>query len=295
MTFRWRLLVFTLFLLFHNPVQLKEQVTHEQVPHFILGVLLPPISNELNLSDVKVSLEYWVKELSAQFNVLDAHAKFFDDVSGLHDAVERKEIDMAIAPPLDFVEKFDRRRLKGGVVGVLDNENPNALCLLVHKHKVNDLKDLKGKKLLLPLNDRLSKIFIDTLTLRHSNQSAEFFFSSVRFKKKSNRLILDLFFGDTDAVVVYRSYFDVMVELNPQIAQKIIILENYPLKSTNFAFFRHDYPYAELIFPKIDTFSRLPRGKQMLEIFKSDKLVRSKVKDLEPVEELLKEYKRLEK
>lgn len=263
------------------------------IPRLILGVYLPSLSNEANLSDIKLTLEYWIVEISKQFQVMDAHAEFFEDIDQLRQAFMEKRLDMVIAPPLEFVRRFDRNQLADGITGTVDTDGQSSLALLARKDEIADFKALKGKKLLLPEGDELAKLYIETLSLRHAQIPSRVYFSSTASKKKNDSLILDLFFKQVDAVVVYRNFFEVMAEMNPQIRKQIAIVETYPLKTRNFAFFRKDYEFAERIFPTLDKFEASPRGQQILQMFRSDRIAKSYVTDLQPIVDLYNEYLRL--
>ena len=145
----------------------------------------------------------------------------------------------------------------------------------------------------MPEGAELAKVYADVLAMSPAREPAEQFFSSVTARKQNSRLILDLFFGQADAVIVYRSFFEVAADLNPQIRQQLAVLESYPVRSKNFAFFHRDYPYTGLVLPVPDRFAASPRGQQVLEIFESDKLTTSTVSDLVPIIELDKDYLQL--
>lgn len=271
------------------PAQCHE-AEESVVPRLFVGTYLPSLSDEINLSDIKISMEFWIVEIAKKFNITDAHVFFFNDISDMRDAFEQRTIDMIVAAPLDIVRHFDINELSAGIIGNTHDENEWSLVLLVNKRKISDFMQLKGKRLLLPEGDELPQVYADFLTSQKTHLDSQHFFSSVSHKKKSSRLILDLFFGQVDATIVYRSFYETMVELNPQIGHDIDILETYPIKCKTFAFFNKHYPYAEKIYPLLDKFPEAPRGKQLLEIFKTDRLSRSEVEDLESVVELYRQY-----
>ena len=94
-------------------------------------------------------------------------------------------------------------------------------------------------------NDELAEVFVDTLVLKDQHKSFKKMDMTLQFQKKTDRIVLDVYFDKADIGVAYKSAYDLMSEMNPDIKNKVKILEKYPIKARNFSFFRHDYPYIK--------------------------------------------------
>lgn len=110
----------------------------------------------------------------------------------------------------------------------------------------------------------------------------------------AGRIVLDVYFKKVDAGVVFKGPFDVMVELNPEIAKNIRVLDRYPSLSRNVCFFRKNYAYAYQIKEIAkSSFKNNVRVKQILEIFKTPILIEFEVNQLDQFDAYNDEYKKL--
>ena len=261
------------------------------IPRFVMGVFLPGVSDEANLSDIRVAMDYWMQEISHEMNVIDGHTEFFVNMNDMRESFNKKQLDMIIAPPFSIAKHFDIAELADGFMGVRAHDQFNSLLLLVKNDaSIASLADLRGKRLIMPENDEMSEVFIDTQIREQFHRGYHDFFAGVGFENKHNRLILDLFFGKADAALVYLHAYDLMTELNPQIKEKTKILLLYPLRSKSYSFFRRDYADTQNILNHINTLFKNPRGRQILELFKTDEITSSRIQDLMPIKALYEEY-----
>lgn len=260
-----------------------------------MGFYFPSINDIADRTDIEISLTFWTKELTEEVAVTESHAFLYDTVQTMRKAFDEGEIDMIIAPPLVIAKYFDRAMLADGFVGVREEGLNNSLLLLVNKDRIDTLKDLRGKRIILPVNDELAEVFLDTLTLKTFKKSFKNIFSVAQPKIKNNRIVLDLFFDKADAAIVYQGAFDVMAELNPQILTKLKILASYPVRAKNFSYFHKDYPLRELLTQKAMSYGEFPRAKQILAVYKTPVLDYCKVEELEMFDALYAEYLELKK
>lgn len=258
----------------------------------IMGFYYPSISDTVDRTDIEVSLTFWTQELTEETEINESKAILFDSIETMRLAFENREIDMIIAPPLLIAKHFKRSDLADGFVGVRKKGSPNSLLLLVNQ-KIKKLSDLRGKRLIIPENDELAEVFLQTFILKTFKQGYKQVFSEVFTNHKNNRVVLDLFFNKADAALVYESAFEVMSELNPQIKAKIQIMESYPVKSKNFSFFHKDYPLKNILTEKALNYGEFPRARQILAVYKTPELDYCRVDDLKPFDNLYREFNKL--
>lgn len=266
------------------------------------GYYYNSISENANRTDIEISLNFWSKDLFGlqaakhNFNISSSNAFLFDRIEDMRKAFDRGELDMIIAPPLLISRYFNRQDLADGFVGVLAEKKQEAVLLIARAdNNIGQIKDLRGKRLEMDENDPMTEVFLDMLVLKAMQKSYKNINLSVQHQKKSDRIVLDVFFNKTDSGIVYSSSYWIMVELNPDIINKVKILSEYPIKARNFSYFRRDYPLVKELTDAAMTFPQLPRGKQLLEIFKTPNIDYCKVEELEHFDRLYKEYLQLKK
>jgi phosphonate transport system substrate-binding protein len=270
---------------------------------FHLGFYGHSISEVASRSDIEVSMNFWTKDLLAEesrkinINLTEIKAILYDSMQEMREAMLKGELDMIVGPPLLISKYFKREELADGFTGMLEGKrDDNILLIARNAHNISDIKDLKGKRLLVLEDDEFSEIFIDTLFLKQFNTSYKKIASSVEQQIKASRVVLDIYFNKADAGVVYRNSYEVMIELNPDIANATKIIAEYPMKSKNFGYFVKGYPYAETMSKMaVNLFSKNSRSKQILEVFKTSELGYCSVQDLDGFDNYYNEYKKLKK
>ena len=263
--------------------------------HMNMGFYYPSINDTADRTDIEVSLTFWTEEITEETDISESNARLFDTIEDMRAAFERGDIDMIIAPPMAIARYFKRDELADGFVGVREGGQNNSLLLLAGGDRVKSLQDLKGKRLIMPSDDELADIFLDTLMLKTYRKSYRGIFSSIAPQKKNNRIVLDLFFNKADVALVYAGAFDVMAELNPQIKRKIKVLASYPVRAKNFSYFRKNYPLREQLTEKAMSYGKFPRAKQILAVYKTPELDYCRVGDLRRFDDLYREYRRLKR
>jgi phosphonate transport system substrate-binding protein len=248
-------------------------------------------------------MNFWTKDLLAEesrkinINLTEIKAILYDSMQEMREAMLRGELDMIVGPPLLISQYFKREELADGFTGMLEGKREDNILLIARNtQNINNIKDLKGKRLLVLEDDEFSEIFIDTLFLKQFNSSYKKIASSVEQQIKASRVVLDIYFNKADAGVVYRNSYEVMIELNPDIANATKIIAEYPMKSKNFGYFIKGYPYAETMSKMaVNLFSKNSRSKQILEVFKTSELGYCSVQDLDSFDNYYNEYKKLKK
>jgi phosphonate transport system substrate-binding protein len=262
-----------------------------------MGYFAGSITEQASRADIEVSLNFWAKDLFAieakrnSFAVTSSKAILFDHIEDLKKAFDQGELDLIVAPPLLIARYFKREDLGDGFVGVLEGKKPDNLLLITRiENNINRIKDLRGKRLVMNDNDELAEVFIDTLVLTELKLSYKNIGLSIQYQNKSNRSVLDVFFDKADAAIVYGSSYEIMAELNPSIKNTLKVLAEYPMKSRNFSYFRHDYPLINELNAVAMTFNKSPRAKQILEVFKTQEIDYCKVNELDVFDKYYKDY-----
>jgi len=201
------------------------------------------------------------------------------------------KIDFAITYGLEFVKYFDKSNLVDGFSGGTKNPTDENLIIVVHKDSTKEyLQSLKKPIIAIKRND-ISELYIKYMLLK-DNTNKEIRFINT---KKSNRALLKLFFKEADAAVVTQKTFNFANELNPQIGKKLKVIEHSNVPASSFGFFRKGFneELRKKVLALGFAINDSTRGRQILTIFRNDRIVESKLNDITPIEELYKNYNKL--
>lgn len=291
------LAVFLMFLLFLlSPGSRAETLKRDA--RMFMGFYAQSITDVASRSDIEISLNFWVKDMLAEesekinIHFTETKAVLFDNMKDMRDAMLRGELDIITAPPLLISQYFKREELNDGFTGMPEGKKTDYLLLIARSDSnIRSVKDLNGKKLLMLSNDDMADIFVDGLFLKQFSKGYKNIVGLVDHQTKPSRIMLDVFFKKADAGIIYRNSYDIMVELNPELAQNIVILDQYPVKSKNFSFFVSHYPYAaELSDMVVTIFNNSARARQILEVFKTPHLTNCAVRELDEIDKFYSDY-----
>jgi ABC-type phosphate/phosphonate transport system substrate-binding protein len=115
--------------------------------------------------------------------------------------------------------------------------------------------------------------------------------------KKANQIILKLFFGQADIICLYQNSYRLAIELNPQIGEKLQIISQLDGIPQGAGLFHKSVPreFRDRVSTNTLKLGTYARGKQLLQLFKADKVVRSTLSDLTATKRLYSAYKKLRK
>ncbi|BCG65949.1 MAG: hypothetical protein methR_P3821 [Methyloprofundus sp.] len=285
-----------MFLLLTIPYCSATLSANEQdtISKITIGWYFPGINKKVSRTDFQIAINFWMDEFGKPQGIEDINSRLFDSVEKMKIAFNNSELDYIVAPPLLFVKYFDMHKVTKGIIAKNITGKPYGVVVLVRK-ELQNLSELKNKRLVMPDNDELAEVFLETLVIPEFKQSYSQVFSSVNYTQKHNTVVHQLFFNQADVGVTYLESFDLMVELNPQIADKIKILANFPIDSPNYSFFHKKFPEKlrdELIAAMIKL-NKSDEATQIFNGFMMESLLECSVESLEPFYQLNERYKQL--
>jgi len=176
----------------------------------------------------------------------------------------------------------------------------NRKLLLIARRggRVQRVEDLRSSSVMLLREPRvnLAERWLDVLCLRAGLGLAA---SAVQLDvvSRPNAALLPVFFGRSDACVVDEDSFATAAELNPQLrAQLITLAESEPLLDSVICINRRGWPseqHREDLIRSLADLHREPSGRQLLTMFRMERLNRYKIDLIETVATLHREYVRL--
>lgn len=264
-------------------------------PPFAIG-LYTSVIREVPRKDVELSLRFWIGELVHEHVIEYQPIKLYDDFKVMSSDLEQGKINFIIAPAMGIVENLPVNKLADGFSGYLQSRDD--LVLLVRRDaNISQPADLRGKRISLLDDDMLMDKYIQVLLMRAGLRSDLSQLRSVLRESRCNKQINQLFFGQADAALVYSSAFELATAMNPQIGQRLQVLDTYAfsIRSPYIGLFSASLSpaYRERITNAALLMDNSARGKQVLQVYHADVMERTSISDLQAFKLLLDEHKAL--
>jgi phosphonate transport system substrate-binding protein len=195
----------------------------------VLGLL-----SGVNQKDAQVAIE---------LNLMRDNRKEFPDL----------KVKVEIIPNISSAARlFDQRRLHGIVLTssdylVLKERTSMVTPLFISSRQeklleeyvllvsnsvtsIDHLSALDRRRLVMESSGEtnIGQLWLDTVLWEHGKSESKSFFSTIRKEIKAARMVLPVFFGQSEACLVPESVFRTMTDLNPQIGQKLKVLKRSP-------------------------------------------------------------------
>lgn len=259
-------------------------------PEMVRMGLYLPIARDLNRSDARGALELWAEELTRRFQV-PAEVRFYAHIDALRRDFDTRQVNLVIADAMSFVRHFQPGELADGFTTRLEED---ASLLLLGRGDKSDLT-LVGKRLARVDNDDISITYLETLCLKlHGRACADLPLQSVTVPN-NHQALARLLFGQADYALVNRHGYRVATELNPQLGRQGQVLAELHFDTQYFGFFsaRVSPRFRQHALSSLPRTHQEPRGRQMLDIFRVDRLVLADPGVLKPFYDLEREYQAL--
>lgn len=231
---------------------------------------------EVNENDVRAALKIWIQTVAREQGIpVDDDLVIFNSLqefaeSGGLEGLEGVALTMPEFPTLSRYLQCDRFAL-----GVTKGQYTEEYLLLVHTNSaITSLAQLKGTTLRETRSPRLSMadIWLDLLLADRGLPRIRTMFSKLEHDSRADKVVLSVFFRQAEACLVTRSSFDMMCELNPQLRERLRILEaSPPLVPAGFAFrTQGSMEFQNHLITATRSFNYSPSGRQMLMLTHSD-------------------------
>ena len=265
----------------------------------LYGVATSNTFNYVNRDDARAALRAWFNIVARQKGFdLDARMDIVDTVSEIRERLLSHSADLLMLGVPDYLA-LESSRLVVPVLTHARNAQGGGLYsyLLVVKGSsgATSIASLRGKNLLaFSRNGANTGIaWIDVLLGKEKLGRAASFFVSVKVPPKAQTCVLQVFFGTADGCVVDEVNFDLARELNPQLGQLQVLARSRPMIESVVATPADDFPYRKDLIDSILSLHADPRGRQLLMVFKTERIVPLQPGDIESARELWRDYSRL--
>jgi ABC-type phosphate/phosphonate transport system substrate-binding protein len=206
------------------------------------------------------------------------------------------DYNVGITGALEYVQISPRVKVKPLSREFRFGKPSFKILLLVRKDSnLKKIGDLKGKKLSLSEDDPINKVYLRVLLARNGIKKMDGFFSAVEVRTKPKAAVLDLFMQEADVCLATDILFNSMAQLNPQLKRSLRAIHYSEAISTGAIFARADTP-AKVVkdFKRVLlTLHETEKGKQLLRIFRTPKVVAVSDSDFESARKIWNEYQAL--
>jgi ABC-type phosphate/phosphonate transport system substrate-binding protein len=264
------------------------------LPVLKMGFYMPTI-RDANPADVKVGLQIWADELGKLYGYR-VSTSTYSDMAELRAAVNRDSLHMINAAGMELAEILQLSEVQGGYARRTRGSDEGVVLVVAQGSPIRTFADLRGKRLLRLGQDRLSEVYLETQCLKAARTSCHEFLT-IADEKRELQLAHGVFFGKADAALLTMSALHTAGELNPQVLEKLRIIQSWKTTALVFGMLTSnaDAKLKKTIMESDFGSPVNPRGRQMLDLFKTDYVVPMGPEALEPYWALLQEYRTLEK
>lgn len=250
---------------------------------------------DFSVEDIEISVKLLTEEIAKEEGV-QASVKVYEDIQAMRQDFDKGIINFVVASSILLATEFDIKLFGDGFRFVRLTESPDRLLVLGQTKSGKDgFASFRGQRLVLAQSDPMTELYLDFLSWSHFKQSYKNSFKLIKREKIAHQLILMLFFGKADVTCVYQNAYETAVEMNPQLKQKLTILSQTENVPQGMGLFHKNTPkvFSDKIIAETLELHNRPRGRQLLELFKSEQAVHSDVGNLAAVIELYRSHQRL--
>ena len=282
----------------HGPAATSISVPAGPLIHFSVVASSSALAN-VNHDDATAAIRTWFDLMAKQRGLLvDSKIDILETVPEIRGRLESHSTQMLILTTADFLDLENSRLLVPVLTHALTSVGnaPYSYLLLVNpSSRATTVADLRGKNVLASSRggSNTANVWLDVLLSHESLGRAASFFGSVRVPEKAQACILALFFGKVDACVVDEVNLNMAKEMNPQLGQLRVLARSRPMIGSVIATPLDPEPHRNELIDAILALHTDPRGHQLLQLFKTERVVRIQPGDLDSARELFAEYHRL--
>jgi ABC-type phosphate/phosphonate transport system substrate-binding protein len=264
---------------------------------FITG-FSPQVLADADARDVDIAMSLWARELARTLPVKKAEIFVAKSLKELQVSITAGDCDLVTLSAFEYLQIRDRAKLLPILVGANNVGRSREYLLLVRSDSgIGTLKDLRGKTIILPAVTKsyMSHLWLEVLLLRVGNQDSRVYFRQVMESGSSSKAMIALFFGKADATIVNRGTFETAKALNPQLGVRLKVIAESKSLAENISCLlaSHNQKTKSMVEDAGLHLHDTVTGRQVLTLFKIDRIISYKPSYLDGLVELLQERDRL--
>jgi ABC-type phosphate/phosphonate transport system substrate-binding protein len=253
---------------------------------------------DVNENDARASMKVWAEVLFKERGLpIDPEMTLMNSSEEIARAVRSKLVDALALTTQEYWALQKEMHSSHIVVSKFDGHFGEEYLVLVHRESgIERIADLRGHSVTFFLNPRMSlaSAWLDTALAKEGLGRTSKFFGRVTQFNRLPRVILPVFFRQSDACVVTRRGFQTMSELNPQVGRQLKVIASSPELVPGGLFFRDEFSRSvrDKVFAELDKLHTTPAGQQALTVFQSGRLEVQPISILNSSFELLARHSR---
>jgi ABC-type phosphate/phosphonate transport system substrate-binding protein len=247
--------------------------------------------------DVVGLTKVWVQTADrATRSALPSSVVMFRDMAAMEKAVRNNEVDIVVLIAEEFTVLRDKVPIDAVLSADYGKNFYDVLLLMVRQDSgVSRLEQLRGKSIRVESGQKgdIPIQWLDTYLAARAAMDAQKFFSEIGKYSKASQVVMPLFFKQTDACLASRDSLETMGEMNPQIGRSLRILETSPGFVTGLIAVRRDIanPRRDAMINAIRNMHNDAKGRQLLTLFRINRLVDFKPEHLASVERVIADHR----
>lgn len=255
--------------------------------------------DQVNRNDARAALKVWFDVMAQERGyILDSRIDVVEGVQEIRDRLQSHSVDL-LALDVETYLELESSHLVVPILTPARARQGGALysyLLLVGPgSEATALANLRGKHIAVSSENASNTglAWLEFLLGKERLGHAASFFAAVKVADKPQACILPLFFGSVDACVVDEISLNLAKEMNPQLGKLKVLARSSPLIEGLIAMPVQPFPYQKELLDSMLSLHQNPRGRQLLTVFRTDRLVPIQPGDLDSARDLWRDNSRL--
>jgi ABC-type phosphate/phosphonate transport system substrate-binding protein len=253
----------------------------------------------LNRNDAVAAIKAWFEIVGRERGfTLDSEVDTSNSLAEMRRRLMEESVDILILEITDYLRLERTGLLRPQLLGsrTATGEPRYSYVLLVDPASgVQDLAGLRGKTLnhSSRLESNTSMAWLELTLAKERLGRATSFLGATKAVSNPQECVLPLFFGRVDACVVDEVNLELLKEMNPQLGKLRVLARSVPLVDSVIAAPVKPHPYRRELLEAILGLHQHPRGRQLLMVFKTGKLITIRPGDLDSARAFWAEHGKL--
>ncbi len=295
-------LIVLLFLI-SNTCMLVAQKKYPNEINFKMGLMVYDF-DEVNFSDGNAALEMWMEStkkslLKKGVKKIDIVYKSYEDLIKLEDDVRNNQIDVFSIKSTDFFRLKNVNDYVPFFAGTRSAKSKfeNFILITNKKSGFKNITDIIKEVITTAKSvyEDLSTMWVKIAIQENSGQKLKKAIDIESTLISESNLLLGVFFGKYKCAVVSQSVYDVVCELNPKVKSETQILATSGNLINNFFARKKNISNStsEILEVYATDLNENDDGRQILNLFKVDRVEKIDKNDIEETKNLIQKYKSL--
>lgn len=252
----------------------------------------------VNIDDARVALEMNINRQSTMgIRNVEPKLEIVPDVATAANRIGQRHLHGIYISGIDYILLREMVATNPLYVASALTASPVESYIVLTAKEIDwkKLSAMTQRRLMVEHYDQwnIGRIWLETELNRMQLPKSETFFTAIQDADKPTRLVLPVFFGQAEACLVTQSAYHTMVELNPQLGQKLRVLMRSPgvIKSLFCVADYLDPDFVAETKKRVHSMHLTDDGQQLMMIFRLKRFFPFRPEDLEATERILNRYR----